>query len=302
MRRLSLFVLVLLAGALLAAGARAQTAPQSVYLPAVLSAPLELAFAGRPDAQSPLQIYTARADGSRLARLTDTAGHDNTWPSWSPDGRRIAFISYREGGVGRIYQMGADGGGQTRLVDDGGVATRYLRWSPDGSRIAFLYQWKVLSVMCILNLVSGQQSVLSGYIPAALAWSPDNQRIAYIDSSYDIRGMRVDQTDPVTITSTPERYENGVAWSPDGARLAFTAGKELYQSASDGSGERLLASEPEANWIEDPSWSPDGTLIAYTVVRPDYSYAIVLVRADGTGRYELQTGLQTAVGLSWRPR
>lgn len=303
MSRIVLLAIVLLVGGLLTSAAHAQPPLHPVYLPIVLSAPLRVAFAGQVDPQSPLQIYTANADGSQLTRLTDPSQSENRSPAWSPDGHQIAFVSFREGrSSGMLYQMDVDGGKQERFGGRMLSASGYVRWSPNGSRISYLLSWRVHSFLDILDLPSGQQYHIGGYIPAGLSWSPDSQRIAYIDSTFDIFSSRLDQTDPMTLTNTPERYESGVAWSPDGARLAFTAGTNLYLSASDGSDERLLTSEPEATLINDPSWSPDGHLIAYTVRRPDYSTTIMIVRTDGTGKYELPTGLKSIIELSWRPR
>jgi len=74
------------------------------------------------------------ADGSNQTRLTRDLALDGS-PAWSPDGRRIAFHSGRDGNM-EIYVMDADGSKQTRLTDhaagDGSPA-----WSPDGSKIAF---------------------------------------------------------------------------------------------------------------------------------------------------------------------
>ncbi len=83
------------------------------------------------------EIYVMDADGGNERRLTENRNND--WhPVWSPDGRRIAFSSYKPGnwdGI-EIYVMGADGGNERRL-------TKNLRaddspsWSPDSERIAF---------------------------------------------------------------------------------------------------------------------------------------------------------------------
>ena len=54
------------------------------------------------------------ADGSGLRQLTRNAGRHR--PAWSPDGRKIAFISWRDGGAAEIYVMNADGTDQRRLT------------------------------------------------------------------------------------------------------------------------------------------------------------------------------------------
>jgi Tol biopolymer transport system component len=74
------------------------------------------------------------ADGSGQTALTNSSA-DETWPSWSPDGTKIAF----EGVIddGNIYIMNAvDGSDQTRLTDSPGNDSN-PSWSPDGTKIAF---------------------------------------------------------------------------------------------------------------------------------------------------------------------
>ena len=80
-------------------------------------------------------IYAMNADGSGQTRLTYNEGWDGA-PSWSPDGRRIAFQSDRDGGDSEIYVMNADGSGVRRLTDND-ARDSAPSWSPDGRRIAF---------------------------------------------------------------------------------------------------------------------------------------------------------------------
>ena len=75
------------------------------------------------------------ADGSGVSRLTNL-GIGNVYrgqgfPRWSPDGTRIAFFSFFEGGG--VYIVIVDGGSVTRLTQSGGLAS----WSPDGIRLIF---------------------------------------------------------------------------------------------------------------------------------------------------------------------
>jgi Tol biopolymer transport system component len=94
-------------------------------------------YAGRLAGSTNTQdIYTINPDGTNETRLTTAAGVDNQ-PAFSPDGSKIAFVSFRGGDTdGEIYVMNADGTNQTRLTDD----TREDRnptFTPDGTKITF---------------------------------------------------------------------------------------------------------------------------------------------------------------------
>ena len=76
-------------------------------------------------------IYVVNADGSFLTRLTDGPA-DDTGPTWSPDGARLAFMSMRSGNRD-IYTIDADGSALTKLTDHS-AQDRRPTWSPDGSK------------------------------------------------------------------------------------------------------------------------------------------------------------------------
>src|SRR5262249_41119187 len=58
-------------------------------------------------------------------------------PQYSPDGRRIAFVSRRAGGIGEIWLADADGSNPARLTRGPGNQQGYPGWSPDGRTIVF---------------------------------------------------------------------------------------------------------------------------------------------------------------------
>jgi Tol biopolymer transport system component len=78
--------------------------------------------------------YSINGDGTNQIRLTK-AGESDLYPSFSPDGTKIVFSSYRSGS-NDIYLMNADGTNQTRLTNNG-LSNWYPRFSPDGTKITF---------------------------------------------------------------------------------------------------------------------------------------------------------------------
>ena len=114
-------------------------------------------------------IFVARADGSGITRLT-SGDLPASSPSWSPDGRKIAFVSAQGGS--EIFVMDADGSNQAQLTKNSTQDSR-PRWSPDGRSIVFTSDaW----VSMINAEGTGERRLIQGLYPA---WSPDGSKIAF---------------------------------------------------------------------------------------------------------------------------
>ena len=116
-----------------------------------------------------LEICVMDADGSNQINLTQNPA-DDTSPAWSPDGKKIAFLSN-----GHIYIMNADGRSVIRLTEEGG---RDPVWSPDGKKIAF-ESWREFIVVNAdgSNMIRPLRSGLGE--GTHLSWSPDSRKIAF---------------------------------------------------------------------------------------------------------------------------
>lgn len=220
--------------------------------PAWSSDGAQFVFTNADDATPGGSFWTANADGSGAAFLTDGGGScpdGLAHPSWSPDGSKVAFICYPDpkGTQGSVATFDLATGTVTRLMTvdwpehlDGAPS-----WSPDGRSLAFsILHWDPTD-----QFLSGS---LIAVVPAAGGLE---QRLTTFDSNM----------------SDPD-------WSPDGAELvtfSYDMGNQhttphasnLYLIKPDGSDLRQLThSSVGGNMrIVQPRWSPDGSRIVCAV-------------------------------------
>jgi tol-pal system beta propeller repeat protein TolB len=168
------------------------------------------------------QIYVMNADGSDQRRLTNNSWADRN-PTWSPDGRQIAF--QRDHGNFDIYVMNADGTGErqltTAIADDIDPA-----WSPDGRQIAFASRRDASTFQIYVMDLAGNAQRLTNSPGQEFnpAWAPNGRKLAFHSNrdgvSSKIYLMNPDGTSQTPLTTTASDDLNP-AWAPDGQELVF---------------------------------------------------------------------------------
>lgn len=231
-----------------------------------------------------------------LTRLTNNLAEDEV-PEWSPDGKKIAFTSNRDGAK-NIYVMNADGSNVVRLTD-GSTAEDVPVWSPDGTKILFGSMRDGNLEIYIMNADGSEQkrltfnSVVDG---GPARFSPDGQKIVFSRSAanegdayynFDIYTMNVDGSDVRQLTFDPE-YDAGPHWSPDGARIAFLSARDknydVFTMNPDGS-DQVNLTKDKAH--QSPNgWTPDSKQIFYNAqpTQQGASNQLGLMNADGSNR------------------
>ena len=234
-------------------------------------------------------------------RLTVHDAFDSR-PDWSPDGRRIAFNSNRDGNW-EVYVMNADGSGVTRLTEND-VVDGSPTWSPDGTRIAFDStrdgDWDIY----VMNADGSGVTRLTDNDAYDLSpvWSPDGRRMAFQsqrDGNWEIYVMNAAGSGVTRLTYNSAQ-DGSPAWSPDGRRIAFSSGRdgkrEIY--VMDAAGVTRLTVR-DAHDV-GPAWSPDGRRIAFTSKR-DGNLEIYVMNADGSGVTRLTYNDARDLAPAWSP-
>jgi Tol biopolymer transport system component len=122
------------------------------------------------------EIYVMNADGSSPRRLAGTSISDSSM-AWSPDGRKIAFVSKRDGND-EVYVMNADGTGQRNLTRNP-ARDGHPVWSPDGKTIGFVANRGGNRDIYVMNADGSKQRNLTADVPQqafGIAWAPAQTR------------------------------------------------------------------------------------------------------------------------------
>jgi tricorn protease len=171
-------------------------------------------------------VFTAPIEKGPTRNLTNSSNAHDKWARWSPDGRKIAFISDRSGEE-EVCLINQDGAGDLEQITTEGHRMRFApEWAPDGKKLAFSDKEGRMFVLTIADkkLTEIAHSVRgeirdytwapdSGYVAFSMN-EPNQQRAIYIWSSADGQTRKI--TDEYFNATEP-------VWDPDGNYLWYLA-------------------------------------------------------------------------------
>jgi Tol biopolymer transport system component/C-terminal processing protease CtpA/Prc len=186
------------------------------------------------------EVFAASAaDGGDAARVSDSSA-DEYQVTWSPDSRRLVYVSDR-GGTPHLFTYDFNNNTESQLTNDP-ADDAAPSFSPDGKLLAFLRNAKELRV---LNVVDKQERVVATGVferPPIIAdrpivWSPDSKWLAYLpvaDNQFkNVNLVQVENNGGKAASFLANVFSNTVSWSPDGTYILFDTGQrtENFQLA-----------------------------------------------------------------------
>ncbi len=243
---------------------------------------------------TPSHIEPAVSLPQPVRLLTSNEQYADSWPTLSPDGKRVVFTRQRveRGSKPTLWVMPLDGDAPRQLIPpDFKLISGYPAWSPDGATIAFAAEpdenhggiWLIGSDGTNLRRLTDEEK----FDDMAPAWSPDGKWIVFS------RGPTSDEPTndlwQISLDGWQRQLTRGNKWegkssvSPDGHLIAFASDRPARQYPdtnvwimSVDAGE-ATAWEFTSGGGAVPQWSPDGNWIAFTSMR-DGSWGLYLKR------------------------
>ena len=267
-----------------------------------------LAFSGQPGPRQPNTIFLLSIETLEARQFTTPPEGflgDST-PSFSPDGKLLAFVRGASSRDVELYVMPASGGEPKRLTFDN-RSVRSLAWTADSQWMVFASWFRGLRLWK-LSASGGtpEQLDIGAEFASSVAVSRIGDRLAYSQEfrytniwQLELQDSKSTSTFRRLISST--RQDFSPQYSPDGKRIAFTSARtgnnEVWVCDADGMNPVPLTSFGGPD-VGSPRWAPDGKQLAFDSLAPGHR-DIYVVGSDGGKPHRLTNDNFDNVRPSW---
>jgi tricorn protease len=175
-------------------------------------------------------VFTAPIEKGPTRNLTHTSRYHDKWARWSPDGRKVAFISDRTGEE-EVWLIDQDGSGKPEPITSGGKAMRYApEWAADGKRLAFGDKDGRLYVVTLADHKLAQIADNPVGMIQDYAWSPCGGHLAFsMTDPNNFRSIWIWSAEDGKLRRVTSElfHETSPAWDPKGDYLYFLSPREF---------------------------------------------------------------------------
>lgn len=234
-------------------------------------------------------IYVMDADGSHRQRLVESEDGICLFPSWAPDGQKIAYLIHTPGEDGELWDGNdrfevwvapLDGSAHIRISD--AIPSIHqvhpVTWSPDGARLAVLAEveediTETLFVIWVDGSEVGYSIPLDFWAIEMMLWSPTGEELLFMPETDTTRmtvhllSLEDRHVIPIYEVGMLDSWGWGVPldWSPDGTEFAVAnpLAQEVLIVGTDG--ELRQAAQIPSGFPVEIAWSPNGAYIAVSV-------------------------------------
>lgn len=273
-----------------------------------------LQFTGEPGIADTKIAYVTGPRGAKEIEVADYDGHNarpvtkngsiNLTPVWSPDGRSIAYTSYRNGYPDLFRAFPFERRPDQTLAAFPGINSSPA-FSPDGRSVALTLSRDGNPEIYVLTIATGAFRRLTRHagIDTEPTWSPNGRQLAFVSDRAGAAHIYVMDAEGGSVRQlTAGGHHTQPRWSPRGDQILFTTRQgthDLWVINADGSNPRRLTSGPGDN--QGGAWAPNGRHVVFQSNRQG-SWQIYAMLADGSEQIQITRGPAEHTSPSWSPR
>jgi TolB protein len=254
------------------------------------------------------EIWVMDADGANARQATRNKSI-NGFPSWSPDGRSILYMSYLYNRSPHLFRLVRGGGAKAgRMLEGLDPKTPVYRgvYDPSGQRLAVVASVDGAPEIFVVDADGRNPRRLTRHkaIDVSPTWSPDGRRIAFVSDRTGAPSIYVMDDDGGNLRRLTfgGGYNTAPAWSPDGRWIAYevrVGGQfDIWLADPEGQGQAPLVTHPRSD--ENPTWAPDSRKLAFHSKRSGRA-EIHVVDVDGENVRQITRGGGESTAPHWGP-